>query len=159
MQRNFPDVSKGFNKLLASITPPEAAPAPTIVCTSSINRIALSRFCNSDSSPLNRFSKSPRYLVPANKAPRSREYTTLSLRMSGTSPSTIFLAKPSTMAVLPTPDSPTNRGLFLRLRAKICASRSTSLRRPISGSMCPASASKFRLVEKLSRGFAPPSSL
>jgi hypothetical protein len=56
---------------LASMTPPEAAPAPMIVWISSMNRIAPSRRFSSARRPFRRFSKSPRYLVPASSAPRS----------------------------------------------------------------------------------------
>ncbi|MNG11981.1 hypothetical protein D3C84_955590 [compost metagenome] len=73
MQRMSPDDSNGLSRFEASITPPDAAPAPMMVWISSINRIACGRFFSSLSSALKRFSKSPRYLVPASKAPRSRE--------------------------------------------------------------------------------------
>jgi hypothetical protein len=43
-------------------------------------------------------------------------------------PSTMRLARPSAMAVLPTPASPTSSGLFLRRRQRICTTRSSSLR-------------------------------
>jgi hypothetical protein len=75
---------------------------------------------------------------------------TASASTSGTSPSTIFFAKPSAMAVLPTPASPTSSGLFLRRRHRICAVRSTSAARPISGSIRPWRATSLRLVAKLS---------
>ena len=63
----------GFNKLLASIEPPLVAPAPITVCISSINRTALSFFCNSLRTAFNLSSKSPLYLVPARRDPISRE--------------------------------------------------------------------------------------
>ena len=53
--------------------PPDAAPAPMMVWISSMNSTACGRLRNSLSKALKRFSKSPRYLVPASKAPRSRE--------------------------------------------------------------------------------------
>ena len=146
MQRILPELSRGLSKFEASITPPEAAPAPMIVWISSINKMALSRSFKLANNPLKRFSKSPRYLVPANSAPRSSEYTTAPCRVSGTLPSTIILASPSAMAVLPTPDSPTKSGLFLRRLASICATRSTSASRPIKGSICPDFASSFKSV-------------
>ena len=65
-----------------------------------------------------RSSKSPRYLAPASKAAISSDSTFLPLSESGTSPLTIRCAKPSTMAVLPTPGSPINTGLFLVRRIK-----------------------------------------
>ncbi|MCY1296987.1 hypothetical protein D9M70_464080 [compost metagenome] len=73
MQRISPDDSRGLSRLDASITPPEAAPAPMMVWISSMKRMACGRLRSSLSSALKRFSKSPRYLVPASSAPRSRE--------------------------------------------------------------------------------------
>ena len=73
MQRISPEVSSGFSRFDASMTPPEAAPAPMMVCTSSMKRMAPSSFFSSPSTILKRFSKSPRYLVPASSAPMSRE--------------------------------------------------------------------------------------
>ncbi len=52
---------------------------------------------------------------------------------SGTWFSTIMRARPSAIAVLPTPASPTYSGLFLRRRQRISMVRSTSSLRPISG--------------------------
>ena len=62
---------------------------------------------------LRRSSNSPRNLAPAMSAPRSSATTRLSLSVSGTSPRTIRWARPSAMAVLPTPGSPMRTGLFL----------------------------------------------
>ena len=100
------------------MTPPEVAPAPMIVCISSMNSIELGCLFNSVITLFSLFSKSPRYFVPASKAPRSSAKITLSINTSGTSPSTINFAKPSAIAVLPTPASPTYRGLFLRRRQR-----------------------------------------
>ena len=65
---------------------------------------------------------------------------------AGASPSSILRASPSTMAVLPTPASPTKSGLFLRRRASTCSARSICDCRPISGSISPARARSFRLT-------------
>ena len=62
---------------------------------------------------MSRSSNSPRNLVPATSAPMSRAMTLRFLRLSGTSPETIRWARPSTIAVLPTPGSPIRTGLFL----------------------------------------------
>ncbi len=163
MQRSSPDASTGLIRLDASITPPEAAPAPMIVWISSINITAPSIWCSSANTALSRFSKSPRYFVPASNAPRSSEYIVASARILGTSLSVILSANPSAMAVLPTPASPTNSGLFLRLRHRTWMVRSTSLARPISGSILPSRARSFRLLVKLSNALlrvsAPPSSV
>ena len=111
--------SAGLSKLDASSVPPEAAPAPIRVWISSMNKIALGLSFKDLSTPFKRCSKSPRYLVPASKAPISSEYTLDSAKISGTSFWVMRHAKPSAIAVLPTPASPTNKGLFLRRRHKI----------------------------------------
>src|SRR5574340_1597438 len=152
MQRKLPDESAGFSRLEASSVPPDAAPAPISVWISSMNRIALGLSESCFSTPLSRCSKSPRYLVPASNAPMSSVYTVLCARMSGTVPSTMRRARPSAMAVLPTPASPTSSGLFLRRRHSVWITRSSSWSRPISGSILPASASAFRFWAKLSSG-------
>ncbi|MNY09444.1 hypothetical protein D3C86_1423590 [compost metagenome] len=111
-----PDDSAGLSRLLASSVPPDAAPAPISVWISSMNRIAFGLSLSDFSTPFRRCSKSPRYLVPASSAPMSSEYTTAFSRMSGTSFLVMRHARPSAMAVLPTPASPTSSGLFLRRR-------------------------------------------
>ena len=97
----------------------------------------------------NRSSNSPLYFAPAIKAPISKEKTILSLRFSGTSPSTIRCASPSAMAVLPTPGSPTNIGLFLVLRVRICNTLRISSSLPITGSSLPFLANSFRFLAYL----------
>ena len=69
--------------------------------------------CTSFSTALSRSSNSPRYLAPAISAPMSSATMRLSFSPSGTSPRTMRWARPSTMAVLPTPGSPISTGLFL----------------------------------------------
>ena len=64
--------------------------------------------------------------------------------VSGTSPWTIFWARPSTTAVLPTPGSPTSTGLFLVRRDSTCITRSISFSRPITGSSLPSRAAAVR---------------
>ena len=73
MHLSSPEASIGLSRLEASMTPPDAAPAPMMVWISSMNRMALSCLRSSESRFFRRFSKSPRYLVPASSAPRSRE--------------------------------------------------------------------------------------
>ena len=113
MQCNSPRANAGFNILPASIAP-SALPAPTMVCSSSMNTIVLPASCSSSlSTDLSRSSNSPRYLAPASNDAMSSDSTRLSLSDSGTSPLTIRCARPSTIAVLPTPGSPISTGLFL----------------------------------------------
>ncbi|MCY1446979.1 hypothetical protein D9M71_635760 [compost metagenome] len=87
--------------------------------------------------------------APAIKAPISNEKTILSFKFSGTSPSTILCAKPSAMAVLPTPGSPISIGLFFVLRVKICNTRRISSSRPITGSSFPVRANSFKFLAYL----------
>ena len=79
-------------------------------------------------------------------------------RSSGTSPSTMRCARPSAIAVLPTPDSPTRIGLFLRRRASTWITRSISASRPTSGSSLPSAARSVRLVANAVSGSATSSS-
>mmetsp|Transcript_39880 Transcript_39880/g.118759 ORF Transcript_39880/g.118759 Transcript_39880/m.118759 type:complete len:211 (-) Transcript_39880:590-1222(-) len=66
---------------------------------------------------------------------------------SGLAPSTIASARPSAMAVFPTPGSPNRMGLFFERRPRICMMRATSRLRPITGSMCPARTAAFRSLQ------------
>ena len=66
---------------------------------------------------------------------------------SGTSPPTILRARPSAIAVLPTPGSPTSSGLFFCRRHSTWMVRWTSASRPISGSMRPSRALRLRLTQ------------
>src|ERR1700679_2917361 len=63
-------------------------------------------------------------------------------------------AKPSAIAVLPTPASPTYSGLFLRRRHRISMVRSISSLRPMSGSMRPSWAWALRLTAYFSSAVA-----
>ena len=74
----------------------------------------------------------------------SRLKIVLSRSPSGTSPLLIRWARPSTMAVLPTPGSPTRTGLFLVFRDRIWMTRLISASRPITGSSLPLAASSTR---------------
>ena len=91
-----------------------------------------------------RSSNSPRYFEPASNEPRSSASNFLFLRLSGTSPLTMRCAKPSTIAVLPTPGSPINTGLFLVRRDKTWIVRRISSSRPMTGSSLPSRAASVR---------------
>ena len=159
MQCSSPRASAGLSRLEASIAP-SALPAPTRVCISSMKRmISPSASVTSCSTALRRSSNSPRYLAPATSAPRSSAITRLSFSASGTSPLTMRSAKPSTMAVLPTPGSPISTGLFLVRRASTWMARRISSSRPITGSSLPSRAAAvmsrayFFSASKLSSAF------
>ena len=143
-QRSSPRASIGFNRFAAS-TAPSAAPAPTIVCSSSMKRtIWPSAFAISASTAFSRSSNSPRYFAPASSAPTSSAQTRLPFRLSGTSPATIRCASPSAIAVLPTPGSPIRTGLFFVRRESTWITRRISSSRPITGSSLPLSAASVR---------------
>ena len=112
-QCNSPRARAGLRRFDASIAP-SALPAPTRVCISSMNRMMPpSAAVTSDSTLFRRSSNSPRYLAPAISEPISSDRSFLSDRLSGTSPLMMRSAKPSAIAVLPTPGSPMRTGLFL----------------------------------------------
>ena len=134
IQCNSPLASIGFNIFPASIAP-SVLPAPTIVCNSSMKRIIFpSLLLTSSSTAFNLSSNSPLYFAPATNAPMSSANIVLSFSPSGTSPRTIRCANPSTAAVLPTPGSPINTGLFFVLRERIRITFLISASRPITGS-------------------------
>ena len=71
--------------------------------------------------------------------------------MSGISLLIIRCAKPSAIAVLPTPGSPIKTGLFLVRRPRIWITRSISFSRPTTGSSLPSWASCVKLEPNSSR--------
>ena len=93
---------------------------------------------------LSRSSNSPRYLAPAISAPMSSAMTRRSRSDSGTSPETMRWARPSTIAVLPTPGSPISTGLFFVRRDRTWMTRRISSSRPMTGSSLPCSAASVR---------------
>ncbi len=115
---NSPRAKAGFKMFDASIAP-SAPPAPINVCNSSMNKITLPSRWISSITFFKRSSNSPRYFVPATNDPISSIIKRFFAMSAGTSPATIFWAKPSAIAVLPTPGSPINTGLFFVRRDKI----------------------------------------
>ena len=149
MQCSSPRASIGFNRLPASIEP-SVLPAPTMVCSSSINRMMRpSDFLTSASTAFRRSSNSPRYFAPAINAPISSEKIVLSCKDLGTSFATIRCARPSTMAVLPTPGSPMRTGLFFVLRDRMRMTFRISSSRPMTGSIFCSRARLTRSVPYL----------
>ncbi len=98
------------------------------------------------STALSRSSNSPRNFAPASSEAMSSESTRLFLSVSGTSPLTMRCARPSTIAVLPTPGSPISTGLFFVRRCRIWIARRISSSRPITGSSLPARARSVRSI-------------
>ena len=150
--RSSPRASIGLSMLPASIAESPPAPAPTTVCSSSMKVMTWPpESLISSSTALSRSSNSPRYFAPATIAARSSESSRRPFSESGTSPSTIRWARPSTTAVLPTPGSPISTGLFLVRRDSTWITRRISASRPITGSSLPSSASRVRSTEYFSR--------
>jgi hypothetical protein len=119
-----------------------------MVCSSSMNRMVWpSSLANSLSTFLSRSSNSPRYLAPASRLAMSSDSTRLFLSVSGTSPAMMRWARPSTMAVLPTPGSPISTGLFLVRRCSTWMARRISSSRPITGSSLPMRARSVRSMQ------------
>ena len=145
-----PRARAGLSTLAASMAP-SAPPAPTSVCNSSMNRIVFFARRTSFITALMRSSNWPRYLVPATIMARSSTTIRLSVNRSGMLPPTTRCANPSTIAVLPTPASPSSTGLFLVRRQRIWMARSISRSRPITGSSLPWRANWVRSRPKLSR--------
>ena len=142
--RSSPRASMGLSRFAAS-TAPSAAPAPTIVCSSSMKRMIVPpASAISLRTALSRSSNSPRYFEPAIRPPMSSATTRRSRSDSGTSPLTMRWARPSTIAVLPTPGSPMRTGLFLVRRDSTWMTRRISSSRPMTGSSLPASAASVR---------------
>ena len=133
----------GFKMLAASMAP-SAPPAPMIVWISSINRRILPLCITSFRDLLILSSNSPRYLEPATIPDRSSVRTRFPANIPGISPDTIFRARPSTTAVLPTPGSPIRHGLFLVRRLRIWMIRSISLSLPMTGSSFASFANAVR---------------
>ena len=131
----LPLLNAGFIMLAKSFALLLADPAPLIMCASSMNKIVLPFLVRALSTILNRSSKSPRYLLPASIALMSKLYTVYSFKKSGTAPLTMLNARPSAIAVLPTPGSPTRITLFLLRRPMANAMFSNSSIRPITGSI------------------------
>ena len=147
-----PRASIGLSMLPASIAESPPAPAPTTVCSSSMNvMIWPAASLISSSTAFSRSSNSPRYFAPASIAARSSDSSRRPLSESGTSPSTIRWARPSTTAVLPTPGSPMSTGLFLVRRLSTWITRRISASRPMTGSSRPSSAACVRSTENFSR--------
>ncbi len=128
-----------------------------MVWISSMNRITSLFLASSERMLLIRSSNCPRYFVPATIDAMSSEITRLSNNSLDTLRCTILSARPSTMADLPTPGSPMSIGLFFLRRLSICARRSISVSRPITGSRWPSSAARVMSLPNLSStGVSPP---
>ena len=156
--RSSPRASIGLIMLPASMADSPVAPAPTIVCSSSMKVMTWpAESVISCRTALSRSSNSPRYFAPATIEPMSRATTRLLRSDSGTSPAMIRCARPSTIAVLPTPGSPMSTGLFLVRRDRTWTTRRISASRPTTGSRAPDRARSVRSWPYFSRAWKVPS--
>ena len=149
MHWNAPRLMAGFSMLAASIEP-AALPAPMRVCISSMKTMMSGFCCSSLMMQRRRSSNCPRYFVPATTLARSSTTRRFFQRVRLMRWPTMRCARPSTMALLPTPGSPMRMGLFFLRRFSICARRSISFSRPTTGSSSPSAAICVRSVPKLS---------
>ena len=133
--------------LAKSRLPPPPAPAPFMVCASSMNRIQFFFVSNAAITSLSFSSNSPRYFDPASKLPISNPQTSKFCKNLGTLLSLISVARPSAMAVLPTPGSPTISTLLLKRLANTVTISSSSVSRPITGSSLSSCASLLILIQ------------
>ena len=152
-----PRASAGLRRLAASPVP-AAPPAPMRVWASSINRrMGRGESLTAWITRFRRSSNAPFTLAPAWSRARSSARRSVSRSASGTSPSTMRRASPSTTAVLPTPASPTNIALFFRRRRRTSVIWRISRSRPKTGSISPARARAVTSVVNSSSGPpAPP---
>ena len=93
MKRMSPFSMYGFRMFEAS-SEPSIFPAPTMLCISSMYMIGAENFEAPSITSLRRFSKSPRYCVPATMVPMSIMNILLSRSLSGTSPLLMRAARP-----------------------------------------------------------------
>mmetsp|Transcript_24313 Transcript_24313/g.50704 ORF Transcript_24313/g.50704 Transcript_24313/m.50704 type:complete len:372 (+) Transcript_24313:1077-2192(+) len=101
----------------------------------------------SSSTLFNLSSNSPLYFVPATRLPKSRLSSLAPRSGFGHKASSFMMrAMPSAIAVLPTPGSPSSKGLFFLRRVRVRSAEFISFFLPMTGSMFPASASSVRSV-------------
>ena len=118
IMRISPRARTDLKMLAASDGAPSAEPAPTMVCASSTNRMRFGRSFSSRITFWIRSSNIPRSMVPATIEFICRLTTWQSRSRTGTvsGSNSIRRARPSAMAVLPTPGSPISITEFARSR-------------------------------------------
>jgi hypothetical protein len=140
----FPTGERGLQHVAASIAP-SALPAPTSVWISSMKMIVLpSSLGEVLQHRLQALLELAAVLGAGEERGQVEHQQALVLERLGTSPLTMRCARPSTMAVLPTPGSPISTGLFLVRRCRIWMQRRISSSRPITGSSFPCLARSVR---------------
>ena len=128
MQRSSPEASAGLSRFDASSVPPLVAPAPTMVWISSMKRIAPGFFLSAVMHGLQALLEvAAEARAGEQRAHVERVDAGVLERRRAPCPRGSCSARPSTMAVLPTPASPTKSGLFLRRRQSTWIVRSSSV--------------------------------
>ncbi|OQC69285.1 MAG: hypothetical protein BWX47_01303 [candidate division Hyd24-12 bacterium ADurb.Bin004] len=150
MHWNSPLARAGLSRFAASMAP-SAAPAPTMEWISSMKSMMLPASIISLSRTFSRSSNCPLYFVPAMTPAMSSAMSLRSRRGGGTRQETINWARPSTIAVLPTPGSPIRTGLHFFLRQRTWMTLDISFSRPITGSSEFSLAMAVRSRQKNSR--------
>ena len=103
-----------------------------------------------------RSSNSPRYLVPATRELAESSISRLPRNSAGTLPSIMRWARPPTIVVFPTPESPIKTGLLRSLSINVCIKRRSSFSRPIRGVSCFRLACLVKSRPRRSRTELPP---
>jgi len=136
--------SIGLSMLTRSMDP-SAAPAPTTVWSSSMKSTTWpSASVTSSAPPSAALRTSPRLLSRLRRARHVQSDDGFVLQAFGDVAADDALARPSTMAVLPTRGSPIRTGLFFVRRERTWMTRRISSSRPMTGSSLPARASAVR---------------
>ena len=156
--RSSPRASIGLSMLPASIAESPPAPAPTTVCSSSMNvTIWPSEAAISCSTALSRSSNSPRYFAPATIAARSRAIRRLP---SGTRARR--RRRSAGRGPRPRPSCPRRarrsaRGCSWCAGDSTCTTRRISASRPMTGSILPSRARAVRSTPYFSSALKLPS--
>ena len=151
MQRSSPRARGGLRRLAASSPSGPSRPPPTRASSSSTNTMTSGWARASAITPCTRSSKAARSSVPPRRAPMLSSTMRLPASTAGSRPSAARIAIASTIAVLPTPASPTRTGLFRLLRASAWRTARISRPRPMIGPSSPLRASAVRSRPKRSR--------
>ena len=145
--RRPPAVSTGFSSVARSIVPPVVAPAPTMLCSSSMNRIGFFRLPSAVEDGLEALFEVAAEARAGEQRRRVEREDFGARQRRGH----VRLAAAAARALRPSrscrrPASPTNTGPFFRRRQRISIVRCSSFCRPISGSSRPAAARSERFT-------------
>ena len=149
MHCSSPRASAGLSMFEASIAP-SAPPAPTMVCSSSMKitvSLRLADLVHHGLQPL--FELAAVLGAGHHRRQIERDDALVLEALRHLAPTTMRCARPSAIAVLPTPGSPISTGLFFLRRDSTWMTRSISFSRPITGSSLPSRASCGEVAAEL----------